>query len=90
MRNMDIDVYVVLGVTGALSTVGTILRFMARRMTKVSLWWDDWFAILAIVSRFALLSRTSTAPASLSDEMTSDFCLPTGLCVWMDWFSFGM
>ena len=25
------------------------LRFVARRISKASLWWDDWFILLALV-----------------------------------------
>lgn len=50
MRNHDIDVWACVGVTLGLATVSVVLRFLARRMTKVALWWDDWFAVLAFVS----------------------------------------
>jgi hypothetical protein len=36
----------------ALALVAVILRFVARILTKASLWWDDWTVLVALV-RFA-------------------------------------
>ena len=33
----------------ALSGGAVALRFYSRRMTGVSLWWDDWIILLALV-----------------------------------------
>lgn len=57
MRHLENDVYICLGVTLGLATVFTVLRFVARRITKVSPWWDDWFLILAFVSVGAFLQE---------------------------------
>ncbi|KAL0938568.1 CFEM domain containing integral membrane protein [Colletotrichum truncatum] len=29
-----------------------VLRFIARRMAKIKLWWDDWTALMALVMLF--------------------------------------
>jgi len=50
MRHLEGDVYIVTGITLGLASTFIVLRFFARRMTKVALWWDDWFALLAYVS----------------------------------------
>lgn len=47
----QINVYVCLGVTLAAAVTTLILRLAARRITKISLWWDDYLAILAFVSQ---------------------------------------
>lgn len=33
-----------------LAVVGVSLRFLARGLTKASLWWDDWLVLAALVS----------------------------------------
>lgn len=35
----------------ALSATAVTLRFLSRRLSKVSLWWDDWLILIALVSR---------------------------------------
>lgn len=32
-----------------LAVVGVLLRFLARVLTKASLWWDDWLVLAALV-----------------------------------------
>ena len=32
-----------------LSVIVTGLRFLARRITHLPLWWDDWFMLLGVV-----------------------------------------
>jgi hypothetical protein len=46
---MDIDVLVSVAVTLAMATAFMLLRMLARRMTRVALWWDDALAALAYV-----------------------------------------
>lgn len=36
--------------TFTLAVVGVSLRFLARVLTKASLWWDDWLVLAALVS----------------------------------------
>lgn len=33
-----------------LAVVGVSMRFLARVVTKASLWWDDWLVLAALVS----------------------------------------
>src|SRR5688572_30654267 len=47
-----LDVFVSVVATTAIATVFIVLRFLARRVTKVSLWWDDYMAASAFA--FAL------------------------------------
>lgn len=49
-RSLEVDCYAVVAVTFAVATLFTVLRFWARHITKVKLWWDDWFAAAAFVS----------------------------------------
>jgi hypothetical protein len=46
---MDVDVLVCVVVTLAMATVFMLLRMLARRMTRVALWWDDALAAFAYV-----------------------------------------
>lgn len=41
-------------ITLVFATGAFALRFSARRLTGVHLWWDDWFVIIAYVSIFHL------------------------------------
>lgn len=34
----------------ALSILAVILRIIARRVSHLALWWDDWLLVLALVS----------------------------------------
>ena len=36
--------------TFCLAVIAIILRFIARRLTRAVLWWDDWLMLPAIVS----------------------------------------
>jgi hypothetical protein len=37
-----------------LATIAVVLRFLARILTKASLWWDDWAVLTALVGYTAL------------------------------------
>ena len=37
--------------TFCLAVIAIVLRFIARRLTRTALWWDDWLMLPAIVSR---------------------------------------
>ncbi|KAK9421296.1 hypothetical protein SUNI508_05834 [Seiridium unicorne] len=43
------NVFVAVSITLAAATVAIILRFLARRMTKVPIWWDDFMCIGAFL-----------------------------------------
>jgi hypothetical protein len=45
-----LDVYTSIFITMGAASTALILRLMARRMTKVPLWYDDYFAVVAFVS----------------------------------------
>ena len=46
----DPDVFAAIFVTLGFATMALTGRFIARRMTKVGLWYDDYLAVLAYIS----------------------------------------
>jgi hypothetical protein len=47
-----VDVICIIAFT--LAAVAVVLRFLARILTKASLWWDDWAVLIALVGYAAL------------------------------------
>ncbi|CAG9989554.1 unnamed protein product [Clonostachys byssicola] len=45
-------IYVVTATTFLLATILIVLRLVARYVTKIETWWDDWFALLAFLCAF--------------------------------------
>jgi hypothetical protein len=46
---------VIIAITAfTLAAVGVFFRFLARILTKASLWWDDWAVLTALVGYAAL------------------------------------
>lgn len=53
MAGLQVDVYVSVGITWLAALIALSLRMLARQMTRMRWWLDDYFAILALVrSRF--------------------------------------
>ena len=49
----DQTTVVLIGLLCPLTMICVLLRFLARRRTKASLWWDDWLAILSLLFFYA-------------------------------------
>lgn len=49
MADYDTDVLAVIVATFGIAMVFLILRMVARKVTRVHLWWDDYLAIAAFV-----------------------------------------
>lgn len=56
MPDNTLVIYVVTITTFLLATILIVLRLVARYVTKVETWWDDWFALLAYVITPSLLN----------------------------------
>ncbi|VUC21882.1 unnamed protein product [Clonostachys rosea] len=52
MPDNTLVIYVVTITTFLLATIFIALRLVARYVTKVETWWDDWFALLAYLCAF--------------------------------------
>ncbi|CAH0056333.1 unnamed protein product [Clonostachys solani] len=52
MSDNTLVIYVVTITTFLLATIFIVLRLVARYVTKVETWWDDWFALLAYLCAF--------------------------------------
>ena len=56
--NRQIQIIAVCTTCLTLSTIAIALRLLVRRLIAiVDFWWDDWVAILALVSLFSVFSR---------------------------------
>lgn len=49
MAGLESNLYVSTAITWVAAAVALVMRIMARRMMKISWWFDDWFCILAFV-----------------------------------------
>lgn len=49
MAGLQANVYASISITMTAAVVVLVLRMMARRMTKMRLWFDDYFAVVAFV-----------------------------------------
>lgn len=49
MASYDLSVVVVIATTFAIALAFIILRMVARRVTRVDIWWDDYLAIAAFL-----------------------------------------
>lgn len=49
MAGLQPDIYAAISITWVAAFLALSLRLKARRMTKMSLWFDDYFAIIALV-----------------------------------------
>jgi hypothetical protein len=49
METRQPGAYTCVIVTGVAATITLVLRMVARKLTKVQIWFDDWFAILGYV-----------------------------------------
>lgn len=58
MESKQADVWAAEFVTFAAATIFIILRFVSRRLTRVHLWWDDYFAICCYVRVFTIARET--------------------------------
>lgn len=45
----QLHTYICIFVTFAAATISLVLRLIARRLTKISLWFDDYLSILAFL-----------------------------------------
>lgn len=50
MADLRPNIYAGVSITLFAALVALILRLKARRMTKIHLWYDDYFALVAFVS----------------------------------------
>jgi hypothetical protein len=50
MESRQPNIYASVGITGIAALLALCLRLLARRLTKISLWVDDYLAICALVS----------------------------------------
>jgi hypothetical protein len=69
MSSLQINIYASIGITWIAALVALIMRMLARHITRMSLWFDDYFSILAFVSlpfNFHLQLRTDNVPISSS------------------------
>ena len=56
--NRQIQIVAVCTTCLTLSTIAIALRLLVRRLIAIAdFWWDDWVAILALVSLFSAFSR---------------------------------
>ncbi len=51
-ENRQVQLIAVTSTCLALSTVAVILRLLVRSSSSATFWWDDWVAVLALVSSF--------------------------------------
>lgn len=51
MQTRETELFAALSITWLFSSVALVLRLISRRVTKNRLWWDDYSAVLAYVSR---------------------------------------
>ena len=51
MESRQQELWVVLFVTFAAATIITVLRLVSRRLKRIPLSWDDYFALCGFVSR---------------------------------------
>jgi hypothetical protein len=49
MAGLQVDIYASIGVTWFAALATLIMRVIARRVTRVGWWYDDYFSILAFV-----------------------------------------
>ncbi|KLP16251.1 integral membrane protein [Fusarium fujikuroi] len=49
MAGLQLDIYAAISITWVAAFLALSLRLKARRMTKMSLWFDDYFAIIALL-----------------------------------------
>lgn len=50
MAGLQSEIYSAIAITLTVALVALVLRMMARRITKQPLWYDDGFAVVALVS----------------------------------------
>ena len=61
MASRQTELWVVLFVTFAAATIITVLRLLSRRLKRISLGWDDYFALCGFVSLLAVHASHSAA-----------------------------
>jgi hypothetical protein len=49
MAGLQPDIYAAISITWVAAFLALGLRLKARRMTKMNLWFDDYFAVIALV-----------------------------------------
>lgn len=49
MAGLQPDIYAAISITWVAAFLALVLRLKARRMMKTKLWFDDYFAIVALV-----------------------------------------
>ena len=52
LENRQVQLIAVTSTCLALSTIAVILRLLVRWSSSATFWWDDWVAVLALVSSF--------------------------------------
>lgn len=49
MAGLEADIYASTAITWAAAIAALVMRIIARRMTRISWWYDDYFCVLAFV-----------------------------------------
>ena len=50
------NAYAATFITWGLAITAVVLRFTARRLSRVKYWWDDWLMLIALVRRDSFAS----------------------------------
>jgi hypothetical protein len=50
MQDLQVNVYVCIGITWFAALAALVMRVIARRMTRIEWWFDDYFCVFAFVS----------------------------------------
>jgi hypothetical protein len=61
LESKQTDLWVVLFVTFAAATIITILRLLSRRLKRIPLSWDDYFALCGYVSFYSATCKLANA-----------------------------
>ncbi|KAM0082180.1 hypothetical protein ACKRZS_005677 [Fusarium odoratissimum] len=95
MAGLQPDIYAAISITWAAASLALGLRLKARRMTKMNLWFDDYFAIIALlfVSGYCsvtIYSTNSASPSSRSKTPLKQAVFKTGRDFYSGSASFSM
>ncbi|KAG7420144.1 hypothetical protein Forpe1208_v002062 [Fusarium oxysporum f. sp. rapae] len=84
LESKQTDLWVVLFVTFAAATIITILRLLSRRLKRIPLSWDDYFALCGYAISVGWII---IVPYSANSRVEDSLCLPDGLRVLGCWSS---
>lgn len=81
MAGLQTNIYIAAGFTWPAAFLALVLRFIARRITKIILGYEDYFCIIAFVSTHLSYSITKTnAYNSYAKLWASGYCSLTIYC----------